>query len=121
VLEGVTFDVNSANLTAASRPTLDEVARQLQRHPRLKIDVEGHTDSSGNDGYNLQLSQRRADAVRDYLIAQGVSADQLAAKGYGETRPIADNATAAGRLANRRVALAVLDNPDGVKIETTVR
>jgi len=121
VLEGVTFDVNSANLTAASRPTLDEVARQLQRHPSLKIEVEGHTDSSGNDAYNLQLSQRRAAAVRDYLVTQGVSADRLTAKGYGETRPIADNSTVPGRLANRRVAMAVLDNPDGVKIETTVR
>ncbi|MCS6948162.1 MAG: OmpA family protein, partial [Steroidobacteraceae bacterium] len=79
-----------------------------KRHPELRIEVAGHTDDRGSDAYNLDLSQRRAEAVRDYLAKAGV-ANPLSARGYGESQPIASNADAAGRAQNRRVVLRVLD------------
>jgi OOP family OmpA-OmpF porin len=118
-LEGVTFETNSATLTPASRPVLDQVAAGMQKYPRLKVEVQGHTDSSGADSYNMKLSQQRADAVRDYLITQGVASGQLTAKGYGETQPTADNSSEGGRALNRRVVLHVTDNPGDVDVKET--
>jgi OmpA-OmpF porin, OOP family len=116
-LEGVTFEVNSARLTPASRAILEDVARDLVKYPRLRIELQGHTDSSGSDAYNLKLSQDRADAVRALLVEQGVPADQVVARGYGETKPIAENTTTDGRARNRRVVMFVLSNPGDVKVE----
>lgn len=117
-LEGVTFEFNSARLEPESRTVLDNVATDLKRYPRLKIELQGHTDSSGPDEYNLKLSQQRADAVRTYLIDQGVPESQLVARGYGESQPIEDNSTEAGRALNRRVVMFVLDNPgDAVEVQ----
>jgi len=110
-LEGVTFELNSARLKPESRVVLDNVAADLKKYPRLRIELQGHTDSSGADEYNLKLSQQRADAVRTYLIDQGVAPSQLVARGYGESQPIEDNKTEAGRALNRRVVMYVLDNP----------
>ena len=104
-LRGVTFANNSANLKADSTAILDEMAITLKRYPELKVEVAGHTDSSGPSEYNANLSQRRADAVRTYLISKGVDAGNLTAKGYGEDKPIASNATREGRAKNRRVEL----------------
>jgi OOP family OmpA-OmpF porin len=116
-LEGVTFELNSAQLTASSSAVLDTLARDLKKYPRLRIELQGHTDSSGSDEYNMRLSQQRADAVRAYLIAQGVPASQLVARGYGESQPIDDNTTSQGRARNRRVVMHVLENPGDVKVE----
>ena len=116
ILEGVTFATNSAVLTEGSKPILDDTAKGLRQHPKLVVEVQGHTDSTGSPGYNLQLSQRRAEAVREYLISQGVSPSQLTAKGYGETQPIGSNSTPAGRAQNRRVVLHVLENPGDVVV-----
>jgi OmpA-OmpF porin, OOP family len=116
-LEGVTFEHNSARLTPDSSAVLDNVAADLKKFPRLRIELQGHTDSSGPDQYNLALSQQRADAVRAHLLEQGVPATQLVAKGYGEKQPIADNKTAEGRATNRRVVMFVVDNPGEVKVE----
>jgi OOP family OmpA-OmpF porin len=116
VLEGVNFETDSAVLTAASRPILDAAAKGLREHPRLKIEVQGHTDSTGSARHNQGLSERRAASVRDYLIAQGVSPAQLTARGFGETQPIASNATVEGRAKNRRVVMHVLENPGDVPI-----
>jgi OOP family OmpA-OmpF porin len=107
----------SATLTSASKPILDRVAEGLRAHPRLRIEVQGHTDGVGSAEYNLSLSQRRALSVSDYLVAQQVPADELVAKGYGKTQPVASNATADGRSMNRRVALIVLDNPNDVPVK----
>jgi len=115
-LQGVTFEFNSANLTAQSRPVLDEVAADLKRYPRLKVELQGHTDSVGADAYNMKLSADRANSVRAYLIQQGVSEAQLTARGYGETQPVADNRTDEGRAQNRRVVMNVLDNPGDVDV-----
>jgi OOP family OmpA-OmpF porin len=116
-LEGVTFELNSAQLTADSRTVLNGVAQDLRKYPRLRIELQGHTDSSGADAYNLSLSQRRADSVRQHLVEQGVPPTQLVARGYGETQPIDSNTSNEGRARNRRVVMSVLDNPGEVKVE----
>ena len=116
-LRGVNFEFNSANLTAGSRAPLDEVAADLKEHPRLKVELEGHTDSSGADAYNLKLSQRRAEAVREYLLSQGVNSSQLSARGYGESKPVGDNKTEEGRAENRRVVMSVTENPGDVEVK----
>src|SRR5687768_8988654 len=116
-LEGVTFELNSARLTPDSQQVLNGVATDLKKYPRLKIELQGHTDSSGSDQYNLKLSQQRADAVRIYLMDQGVPGGQLTARGYGETQPVEDNKTEAGRSLNRRVVMFVQDNPGEVEVQ----
>jgi len=116
-LEGVNFEHNSAALTVASHSALDAIADGLKKHPRLKIEVQGHTDSTGSPEYNLKLSQKRAESVRSYLLDQGVNAEQLLAKGYGQTQPVASNKTAGGRAKNRRVVMYVVSNPGDVKVE----
>jgi OmpA-OmpF porin, OOP family len=116
-LRGVNFELDSAMLTADSRPLLAGLAADLKRYPRLRIEMQGHTDSSGSDAYNLALSQRRADAVREFLVMEGVPQAQITSRGYGEGQPTASNANAEGRAQNRRVVMAVLDNPGNVEVE----
>jgi OOP family OmpA-OmpF porin len=115
-LEGVTFEYNSAKLTADSRHTLDTLAADLVKYRRLRVELQGHTDSVGSDRYNQALSQRRVESVRAYLVEHSVPADRLVAKGYGESQPIDDNGTDAGRARNRRVVVFVIDNPGDVQI-----
>ena len=105
ILRGVIFDFNSANLTPPSLMILDSVADILTKRPNVNIEVRGYTDSRGADNYNLGLSQRRAEAVRDYLIEKGAPAQRLTAVGFGEADPIADNTSEEGRALNRRVSL----------------
>jgi len=109
VLEGVNFEVNSADLTPSSVDTLDKVVNTLTRRTDIRVEVSAHTDSTGADTYNMKLSNRRAASAYRYLVDHGVDPAQLEAKGYGETRPIADNGTKAGRAENRRVELHVLN------------
>ena len=109
VLDGVNFAHASAELDPRSRGTLDQVAASLLAWPEVRVEVGGHTDSTGNDSYNLALSRRRAEAVRDYLVGRGVPATRLTARGYGETEPIASNADKDGRGRNRRVELKRLE------------
>ncbi len=102
--EKVYFDTNKSTIKPASYGLLDEVAQVLVAHPEVaKVRIEGHTDNTGSAAVNTELSQARAAAVRDYLVGKGVARDRLDAKGYGPSRPIADNKTAQGREANRRV------------------
>ncbi len=104
-LEGVNFDNDKATLRPEAISTLDQAAATLKEWGDVKVEVAGHTDSNASDAYNMALSQRRAEAVRDYLISKGIAADRLTAKGYGEANPIADNSTEEGRFNNRRVEL----------------
>jgi outer membrane protein OmpA-like peptidoglycan-associated protein len=100
----VNFKSGSADLLVESHATLDKVAESAKKYPSLKLRVEGHTDTTGNSDANQALSQKRADAVRDYLVSSaGVPADQITAVGFGQTHPIDSNATASGRAKNRRV------------------
>lgn len=109
VLEGVRFAVDSATLTGDSAAVLNRVAASLREFPEVRVEVAGHTDSSGSDAHNLQLSKRRADAVREFLIRAGIEPSRLIATGYGESRPIADNSSVAGKARNRRVELTRLN------------
>ncbi len=104
-LEGVTFITDSAELTPGSKRILNRVASSLKEWSEVDVEVEGHTDSVADAAYNKDLSQRRAESVRAYLIERGVSASRLSARGYGETRPVASNNTPEGRSKNRRVEL----------------
>jgi OOP family OmpA-OmpF porin len=108
-LEGVSFEYDQAVLTPESTLVLDRVAASLRDWPSVRVEIGGHTDSRGGDAYNLDLSGRRAQAVRDYLVRAGIDASRLTAKGYGASQPVADNATEAGRAKNRRVELERLD------------
>ena len=110
VLEGVNFHTGSADLTEEAKQILDGVAASLSGLRTLKLEVGGHTDSSGAADLNRQLSQARAESVRDYLVDKGIAADILSAVGYGPDKPVADNATAEGRSLNRRVELNRLGN-----------
>jgi outer membrane protein OmpA-like peptidoglycan-associated protein len=105
ILEGVNFITDSAELTSESRSILDKVAESLLEWRDVDVEVEGHTDSVADPPYNMDLSQRRAESVREYLVSKGVASSRLSAKGYGETHPIATNGTPAGRARNRRVEL----------------
>jgi outer membrane protein OmpA-like peptidoglycan-associated protein/opacity protein-like surface antigen len=102
-LEGVEFATNSAELTGMSTAVLDKVAKSMVAYPDESAEIAGHTDSTGKASYNKDLSHRRAESVRQYLILKGVEASRLTAIGYGEEKPIADNGTAEGRAKNRRV------------------
>jgi len=103
-LEPVMFALNSARILPESFDMLDEIATVLMAHPEIeKLSIDGHTDSQGSDERNQILSEERAQSVREYLIQQGVALERLDAQGFGESQPIADNATAEGRSKNRRV------------------
>ena len=106
--EGVTFDVGSYNLKPEFRATLDKVADSLKQYPDSLIDVYGHTDSTGSEAYNQTLSENRARTVANYLQMQGVNPARIRSQGYGETMPVADNATDEGRRKNRRVEIKIV-------------
>jgi len=106
-LPDVTFAVDSTTISPSFRAALDEVAASLQKYPNSLVDVMGHTDSTGSDAYNLDLSRRRAEAVVNHLVSRGVSRARLASVGYGEQYPRADNATEQGRALNRRVEIRI--------------
>ncbi|MCC7257921.1 MAG: OmpA family protein [Gammaproteobacteria bacterium] len=107
-VQGVAFASGSAKLPASARTLLDELARAAQIYPGARLAVEGHTDASGDSAANQRLSQARAEAVRDYLVGERqVPAGHVTALGYGDSRPIASNATEAGRRANRRIDLVI--------------
>lgn len=105
VLRGVHFAFNQATIRPEDEPVLDEAAESIKASPDARIDVNGYCDSIGGDAYNMKLSQRRADAVVDYLAKKGVPATQLTAHGFGKTNFVASNRTADGRAQNRRVEL----------------
>ncbi len=105
----VYFDFNKATIKPVSFALLDDVAQAMKDNPKIKVEVQGHTDSVGNDAFNLKLSQRRAESVRNYLIKKGISSDRMTPKGYGENVPIADNRTKDGRDQNRRVEFVITE------------
>ncbi len=106
-IPGPNFDFNKATLTPAGRAKVDEASKILKDNPSIHVEVGGHTDSIGSDAYNMKLAERRAQTVADQLEKDGISASRLTVRGYGKTKPIADNKTAEGRARNRRVELVV--------------
>src|SRR5579859_5669487 len=106
-MSDVLFDTGSYTLKPGAREKLAKISGIVLAHPGLNLQIEGHTDSVGSDEFNQQLSERRADSVRDFLAEQGVPASSITAKGFGKTQPVASNDTAEGRQRNRRVELVV--------------
>ena len=116
ILDKVFFDYNPATIQAVSYELLDQVANTLKANPDiLLVEVAGHTDSDGNDNFNLELSQRRVEAVLQYLVARGVAPERLVAKGYGESRPVANNRSPDGKAKNRRVEFQILKREGDVE------
>jgi OOP family OmpA-OmpF porin len=113
VLKGVNFETGSSRLTANAKVILNQVADSLAAAPHLRVEIGGHTDAQGSDAFNLKLSDRRAQAAKDYLIARGIDAARLTSKGYGESQPVDTNETADGRELNRRVEMKVLEGGTG--------
>ena len=111
-LRGVNFASNSDRLLPGADQVLDDAIAWLKKNPHLVVEVAGHTDSDGAAAPNRALSERRAFTVRDYLIGGGISPSRLSARGYGESEPVADNATREGKAENRRVELRILNNQD---------
>ncbi|MBS1799587.1 MAG: OmpA family protein [Acidobacteria bacterium] len=103
VTHGINFDIDKATLRPESMGTLNQIKRIMTDNPDLKFEIDGHTDNTGSSPHNLALSQQRADVVKAQLTAMGIDASRLTAKGYGDTKPMADNATAEGKANNRRV------------------
>lgn len=108
-LESVVFRAGSANLSHMSKPQLDQIAEAIRQNRGRPVLIEGHTDNTGDSRYNQTLSERRANAVREALIARGIDAARLTAQGLGETKPVGSNSTSAGRQQNRRVEVIILD------------
>ncbi len=108
-LDNLHFASGQATILKSSYKELAELIEYLTLKPNLKIEIAGHTDSDGDEIKNMELSKKRANAVRDYLIKKGIKASRLVAKGYGETRPIADNSTASGKAQNRRTEVKLLN------------
>lgn len=110
-LGDVLFDTARSNLKAGSLQKIYPLVEYLKEYPETMVKIEGHTDSQGSADYNAQLSQRRAEAVRNFLVNNGISPERITAQGMGEDYPIATNSTAAGRLQNRRVEVTITDVP----------
>ncbi len=114
-MSDVLFDFNKFTLKPEAREKLAKVSGILLAYPNLQLQVEGYTDNVGSDEYNQKLSEERANAVRDYFIAQSVPQNNIGARGYGKSDPIADNSTNAGRAQNRRVQLVVSGAAIGIQ------
>lgn len=105
--EGVLFEYDRAELKPGAMRNLEPLLTFLREHPDRALLIEGYTDSTGSDAYNIELSQRRAEAVKSFLISNGISADRVLARGYGESYPVTTNDTEAGRQQNRRVEVVI--------------
>ena len=115
-IEGAEFEFDSARLRRDEIQKLDEVVSFAEKYRNAQLEADGHTCSIGTEAYNQGLSERRAESVKAYLVRKGVAADRITAVGFGETRPIADNKTRAGREQNRRVEVCTV-----LKVEKKVR
>jgi outer membrane protein OmpA-like peptidoglycan-associated protein len=115
----VLFDAGKAEVAPGAQRSIDKLAEFLNAHPQRSVLIEGHSDNTGAEDFNVKLSQQRADAVRDRLVARGVSAQRIQTKGYGARFPVVDNDTPAGRQQNRRVEVVVLN--EGVRPGSAAR
>ena len=111
------FDVNSTELKPGSQSKLREVADVLQRYPHSYLEVAGHTDSQGRAEHNQRLSERRAESVKTFVVAEGINSTRIKARGYGETIPVASNDTPEGQQMNRRVELKIIPKEEEIQQE----
>ncbi|HZX73295.1 MAG TPA: OmpA family protein [Cyclobacteriaceae bacterium] len=109
---GLLFPLNSSTLSATTKENLTDLSKTLNKYEDTNVLIEGHTDSSGEDAYNTTLSNKRAAAVEDFLVGEGVKSSRTTTKGYGESQPISSNDTEAGRRDNRRVEVAIYANKE---------
>ncbi len=109
---GILFGFDKSDLNSDSKESIAKLGRILNEYPDTRLTIQGHTDSKGDDNYNRKLSAQRSDAVRDYLIANGVTGGRLNTTAYGETSPVASNDTEAGRAKNRRVEVIIVANDE---------
>jgi len=109
VTHSIQFKTESANLEPSSLTVLENVLTMMRENPKISIEIAGHTDSTGSSEFNLKLSKLRAESVRDWLIRNGISSERLSTKGYGETKPVADNKTEEGRAKNRRTEIRIIN------------
>ncbi|WP_228466993.1 OmpA family protein [Adhaeribacter swui] len=107
---GILFATNSAELQPTSKADIESLAATLKKYGDTNVMVQGHTDNTGSDAINQPLSERRAQAVADYITSLGVESSRLTSQGFGSSQPVADNTTAAGKQANRRVEVAIFAN-----------
>lgn len=107
---GLLFGFDQSKLSASSKSNLDSLAKTLNKYPETNIVIDGHTDDTGSDKYNMKLSMERATSVQTYLIAKGVNTSRIATRGLGESVPKSDNTTETGRSENRRVEIGILAN-----------
>ncbi|MDD1779749.1 OmpA family protein [Enterovibrio sp. ZSDZ35] len=108
----ITFATNQSSISPSFDTTLNAVARVMNKYDKTHLSIEGFTDSSGEASYNMMLSEKRAESVKNYLQMQGINAQRLYATGFGETQPIASNTTANGRAKNRRVEIQIVPNQE---------
>lgn len=106
-LNNVLFEFNKWTLLPASFSELDKVVQFLKENPKIEIELSGHTDNIGKQDYNMNLSQKRADACKDYIVSKGVDGKRIVSKGYGMNKPVSTNSTEAGREQNRRVEFTI--------------
>ncbi len=109
IVPNIYFEFNQAYLRRESLSTLDKIVEKLKKNPKIKLEIQGHTDNIGSKEYNQKLSEKRANVVMEYLIKNGISPERLRAKGFGETKPIAPNSTEEGRSKNRRTEFLILE------------
>lgn len=107
---GILFATNSSTLNPASQTALTSFATSLKNNPDTDVEIYGHTDSSGNDGINIPLSEKRAQAVYNFLQSKGIAGSRMVSQGFGSSQPVADNSTSAGKAQNRRVEIYILPN-----------
>lgn len=107
-MDGIQFDTGKYTLRKASYETLDEAIEFLKKNPSMKVEIQGHTDNVGTEEDNQVLSDNRARVVREYLVKNGIAPDRLVSNGYGESQPVADNATTEGRQENRRTVFKIV-------------
>ncbi|WPB82127.1 OmpA family protein [Archangium violaceum] len=110
VISGIQFKAGSETIQASSHKLLDEAVTVLKEHPEVRLEISGHTSSDGDAQLNQQLSERRAEAVKQYMMSRGIEANRLTARGFGSSRPLAPNDTAAGREKNRRIEFRLLQD-----------
>jgi outer membrane protein OmpA-like peptidoglycan-associated protein len=105
---GINFDIGKAIVKAESYPIIEQITSYLKEHPQMKVVIEGHTDNTGSDALNMKLSDKRAENIKAEIVKRGVDTSRMETKGYGASKPVADNKTAAGRTQNRRVTIKKL-------------
>jgi outer membrane protein OmpA-like peptidoglycan-associated protein len=108
--ESIQYKISSANLEQSSLGTLDKLLSMMKDNPQIKIEIAGHTDSTGSKEFNMKLSWMRSESVADWLIRNGISSKRIVTKGYGDTKPVADNTTDEGRRKNRRTEILIIDD-----------